>query len=177
VAAPIVIRRLRKCLRGGAVALFTCAMLGAASGAAAQTTRPGAATPAAPRTPAPPATPKTPGTPGTPPAAPEPPAEPPPPPYEKEMLRLSEIMGSLAFLRNLCSATDANEWRSRMAALIDAEATTPLRKEKLAGAYNKGFRAFALTYRSCTPSASAAIERYLAEGRTLSRAIAGRFGG
>jgi uncharacterized protein (TIGR02301 family) len=93
------------------------------------------------------------------------------------MLRLSEIMGSLAFLRTLCSATDANEWRSRMTALLDAEATTALRKEKLAGAYNKGFRTFALTYRSCTASANAAIERYLAEGRTLSRAIAGRFGG
>ncbi len=131
----------------------------------AQTTRP-ATQPAAPANRA---TPQQ--------AVPGPVVEPPPPPYEKEMLRLSEIMGSLAFLRTLCAAQDGAEWRNRMTALIDAEATTPTRKEKFAGAYNRGFRGFATTYRACTPSANAAIERYLAEGRNLSRAIAGRFGG
>ena len=34
----------------------------------------------------------------------KPPAEPPPPPYEPQLLRLSEIMGSLAYLRGLCGA-------------------------------------------------------------------------
>jgi uncharacterized protein (TIGR02301 family) len=137
---------------------------GTAPGAFGQAARPGAASPAARSAP-------------TPPPAPETPPEPPPPPYEKDMLRLSEIMGSLAFLRTLCNAADANEWRKRMTALIDAEANSQSRREKLAGAYNKGFRAFALTYRGCTSSANVAIERYLAEGRALSRAIAGRFGG
>jgi uncharacterized protein (TIGR02301 family) len=108
-------------------------------------------------------------------AAPAP--EPPPPPYEKELLRLGEVMGSLAFLRDLCSTPDAAEWPQRMQALLEAEGTTPGRRERLAGAYNKGYRAFALTYRICTPSANEASNRYLKEGDQLARTLAGRYGG
>jgi uncharacterized protein (TIGR02301 family) len=111
------------------------------------------------------------------PAPQQPQPEPPPPPYEKELLRLAEVMGSLAFLRSLCAAKDAPEWPRRMQALLDAEGTTPSRKERLAGAYNRGYRGFAVTYRVCTDSAAEATARYLKEGETLSRGIAGRFGG
>ena len=86
-------------------------------------------------------------------------------------------MGSLAFLRALCNASDSAEWPKRMQALIDTEGTTPGRKERLAGAYNRGYRGFAITYRICTASAAEATARYLKEGETLSRGIAGRFGG
>ncbi|MBK9083420.1 MAG: TIGR02301 family protein [Rhizobiales bacterium] len=113
-------------------------------------------------------------------AAPAPPAptpEPPPPPYEPQLLRLSQIMGSLAFLRELCGARDGDAWRLRMTALLEAEATTEARKERLAGAYNRGYRGFELTYRACTPAAETAIARYLAEGGRIARDLAGRFSG
>ena len=74
-------------------------------------------------------------------------------------------------------APDAAEWPNRMQALIDTEGTTPGRRERLAGAYNRGYRGFAITYRICTPSAPEATGRYLKEGETLSRESAGRFGG
>ncbi len=99
----------------------------------------------------------------------------PPPVYEAELLRLSEVIGALSFLRGLCEADDAAEWPARMQALIEAEG--PARAERLAGAYNRGYGAFALTYRSCTPSAQLAIARYLEEGDALSRTIASRYGG
>ena len=115
------------------------------------------------------------------PAQPPPPApaqpEPPPAPYEKELLRLAEVIGSLAFLRALCNASDAPEWPKRMQALMETEGTSPGRKERLAGAYNRGYRSFSITYRICTASAAEATARYLKEGETLSRGIAGRFGG
>ncbi|MGO4704648.1 TIGR02301 family protein [Microvirga sp. 2MCAF38] len=110
-------------------------------------------------------------------AAPAVPVEPPPAPYEKDLLRLSEILGSLAFLRPLCSAPDASEWSKRMQAIMENEGTSPGRRERLAGAYNKGYQAFSLTYRICTPSAVEASGRYLKEGNQLSRAITGRYGG
>ncbi|NIX76776.1 TIGR02301 family protein [Microvirga terricola] len=109
-------------------------------------------------------------------AEPAKPVEPPPAPYEKELLRLSEIMGSLALLRPLCAAADGTEWSKRMQTLLEAEGTTPGRKERLAGAYNKGYQAYALTYRVCTPSAQEASARYLAEGEQLARNIAARYG-
>jgi uncharacterized protein (TIGR02301 family) len=64
-----------------------------------------------------------------------------------------------------------------MTALLDAEATTPQRKERLAGAYNRGYRGFELTYRACTPAAETAIVRYLAEGGRIARDLAGRYSG
>lgn len=111
------------------------------------------------------------------PAEPPPPPEAPAPPYEKELLRLAEILGALTFLRGLCSERDAAEWRKRMEAILEAEGTSPGRKERLAGAYNRGYRGFALTYRACTPNAHAAVARYVREGETLSRTLAGRYGG
>ena len=110
-------------------------------------------------------------------AEPAPAVEPPPAPYEKELLRLAEIMGSLAMLRPLCNAPDASEWSRRMQVLLEAEGSTPGRRERLAGAYNRGYQAYALTYRVCTPSAQEASVRFLAEGEQLARNITGRYGG
>ena len=64
-----------------------------------------------------------------------------------------------------------------MQALLESEGGTPGRRERLAGAYNRGYRGYALTYRACTPSATEASARFLKEGETLSRNLAGRYGG
>lgn len=114
------------------------------------------------------------------PTAPQPGApavEPPPAPYEKDLLRLAEIMGSLAFLRRLCTAPDAPEWPRRMQTLLEAEGTTPGRRERIAGAYNRGFGAFGLTYNTCTPSAVEATNRYVKEGDQITRNLVTRYGG
>jgi uncharacterized protein (TIGR02301 family) len=103
--------------------------------------------------------------------------EPPPPVYEPKLLRLSEVMGALAFLRPLCGGKDENEWRDRMNALIDAEASTTGRRERLAGAYNRGYRGLSITYRRCTPNAEQLIGRYLDEGSRLARELSTRYGG
>jgi uncharacterized protein (TIGR02301 family) len=111
------------------------------------------------------------------PEVPAAPVEPAPTAYEPDMLRLAEVIGSLAFLRQLCGGAEAQAWRVRMTELLDAEGTTPGRKERLAGAYNRGFRGFALTYRTCTAAAEEATVRLSADGERLSRILAGRFGG
>ena len=49
------------------------------------------------------------------------------------------------------------------------------RKEKLAGAYNNGFRGYEMSHRACTPGARAAIRRFMNEGERLSRDIAERY--
>lgn len=107
--------------------------------------------------------------------APEP--EPPPPPYEPQLLKLAEIMGSLAYLRTLCAGKEAQDWRERMTALIEAEGRTPLRRERLATAYNRGFRAYSVTHRTCTDVSQEASTRLAAEGERLARVLAGRYGG
>jgi uncharacterized protein (TIGR02301 family) len=100
----------------------------------------------------------------------------PPPPYEKDLRRISEILGALHYLRPLCGADDGAAWRDKMRDLIEAEGGPADRRERLAGAFNEGYNGFQLTYRTCTPSADLAVRRYLAEGAKLTREIATRHG-
>lgn len=86
-------------------------------------------------------------------------------------------MGSLAYLRTLCGGREAQDWRARMAALIEAEGRTPQRRDRLTAAFNRGFKAYSLTHRSCTEASQEASSRLAAEGEALSRALAGRYGG
>jgi uncharacterized protein (TIGR02301 family) len=108
---------------------------------------------------------------------PAPEAEPPLPSYDPDLVKLAEAMGSIAFLRVLCTGVEEPVWREKMAALMDSEAKTPARRERLTATYNRGYRSYALVYRSCTPSAQEALIRLAREGEALSRMLAGRFGG
>jgi uncharacterized protein (TIGR02301 family) len=101
----------------------------------------------------------------------------PPPPYEPQLLRLSELMGALAYLREICGAHDSDAYRAKMASLLEAEAKSEARKDTLAGAYNKGFRDYELYYRVCTPAAREVIARYLDEAAKISNDVATRYGG
>lgn len=101
---------------------------------------------------------------------------PPPPPYEAEMTRLAEVLGAVAFLRDLCGAADGEDWRGKMSLLLDAEAPEGPRRDALVASFNRGFRGFELTYRVCTPNAEAAAARYLDEAARISRDITYRFG-
>jgi uncharacterized protein (TIGR02301 family) len=103
--------------------------------------------------------------------------EPPPPPYEPQLLRLSEILGALSWLREICGDKDGEQWRSSMRALMEAEASTEARRQRLAGAYNRGFRNYETLHRACTPNAEIIIERFLDEGGKLANEVTNRFGG
>lgn len=97
------------------------------------------------------------------------------PPYEPQVLRLAEILGALSHLRAVCGEPDAEQWRARMGNFIEAEAKSAARKEKLAGAYNRGFRGYEISHRACTAGARAAIGRFMREGEKLTHDIAERY--
>ncbi|WMT87906.1 TIGR02301 family protein [Pelagibacterium sp. 26DY04] len=96
------------------------------------------------------------------------------PPYQAQMERLSEILGSLYMLSPLCGDV-TTDWRGQMAELIELDEPDEDRRARLAGAFNAGYEAYARFYRSCTPSAQTAIARLLAEGDTLARDIHQRY--
>jgi uncharacterized protein (TIGR02301 family) len=147
-------------LRGVMVAVTLCASFAVLPGHAQTAPRPGAARPATPAVPAPP---------------PEPEAV--PQPYEPDLLRLAEIIGSMAFLRTLCEGQDRAVWPERMRNLIEAEGRSAPIRERLAGAYNRGFRAYALVHQQCSDVAKEAAARLANDGDGLSRKLANRFGG
>jgi uncharacterized protein (TIGR02301 family) len=118
----------------------------------------------------------------TPPPKPAAPAEQPapaeaPPPYEPQLLRLAEVIGALSYLRDLCGAGDGATFRSEFASLLETEANTPARKETLAGAFNRGFRDYEMTYRACTPSAREIVARFLDEAARIAKDVANRYAG
>ncbi|GLQ54919.1 TIGR02301 family protein [Devosia nitrariae] len=96
------------------------------------------------------------------------------PPYQREMERLAEIMGSLYFLQPLC-AEGTEDWRAQMAELIALDEPEEDRRQRLAGAFNDGYQAFARFHRACTPAAREAFLRLLAEAETRARDIHSRF--
>jgi uncharacterized protein (TIGR02301 family) len=108
-------------------------------------------------------------------AAPAPEAEP-PPPYDPEILRLAEILGALTYLDALCASDPPGDWRAKMQVLLEADAKTVARKERLAGSYNRGFHDYARTYHLCTPNAQAIIGRFLAEGAGIAHEVVNRYG-
>ncbi len=111
-----------------------------------------------------------------PPVAPPFAADPAPPPYQDRLDHLAELMGTLAFMRNLCGDGDGAAWHARMEALLDAEGATPARRDRLAGSFNRGYTGYAVSYRACTPAAEAVIERALGEGAKIAADMTVQFG-
>lgn len=93
-------------------------------------------------------------------------------PYDDRLMRLSEILGAIHYLRELCSANEGQFWRDRMRELTDSEGTSALRRAKLARSFNQGWRSYSRTYTTCTPSAQTAITRFLNEALQLSEGMA-----
>ena len=92
-------------------------------------------------------------------------------PYDDKLLRLSEILGAVHYLRELCGANEGQYWRDRMHALMEAEGSSALRRAKLRRAFNQGYRSYSRTYNTCSPSAQTAITRFLSEGSELSEGL------
>ena len=102
-------------------------------------------------------------------------AENPTAPFDGDLQRLAEILGALHYLRGICGAKEGAKWRNEMQALLDAETPSGERRERLTASFNRGYRGFQQTYRTCTPAADLVIRRYLEEGAKISREITARY--
>ena len=114
-----------------------------------------------------------------PPVQPQPqPQAPPQPasaPYDHDLQRLAEILGALHFLRGICGSNEGQKWRNEAQALIGAEAPAGERHDQMVASFNRGYRAFQQSYRTCTPAADFAVRRYLDEGARIAREITARY--
>ncbi len=88
-------------------------------------------------------------------------------PYDDRLMQLSEILGAVHFLRELCGNSDGQLWRDKMRELMDVEGSSALRRAKLTRSFNNGYRSYSRTYSACTQSAQLAITRFLAQGAEI----------
>ncbi|MGI9422982.1 MAG: TIGR02301 family protein [Hyphomicrobiaceae bacterium] len=84
-------------------------------------------------------------------------------PYDQQLYRLSEILGAIHYLRELCGSNDGQRWREGMKELLDAEGSSAVRRATLSRRFNRGYRGYSRTYRRCTVSAQATNERFIKE--------------
>src|SRR5215470_2047846 len=63
-----------------------------------------------------------------------------PAPYDRDLQRLSEILGALHFLRGICNNDEGQKWRTEAQTLIDAEAPSGTRREQMVAGFNRGYR-------------------------------------
>ena len=96
-------------------------------------------------------------------------------PFDGDLQRLAEILGTLHYLRGICGSNEGPKWRNQMHALIDAETPSGERRARMIAGFNRGYNGFQQTYRSCTPAASVAIRRYIEEGSKISRDLTARY--
>lgn len=92
-------------------------------------------------------------------------------PYDAQIYRLSEILGAVHYLRELCGAEEGQIWRTQMQDLLNAEGTSALRRARLVDSFNRGYRGYARTYRTCTRPALLAIKRFMRQGVDITDAL------
>jgi uncharacterized protein (TIGR02301 family) len=80
-------------------------------------------------------------------------------PFDGSLQRLAEILGALHYLRNICGANEGLKWR----------------RSRMIASFNRGYRGYQQTYRSCTPAADLVIRRYLEEGSKIAREMTARY--
>lgn len=88
-------------------------------------------------------------------------------PYDTKLFRLSEILGAVHYLRELCGADEGQLWRQNMQDIMKAEGSTALRRARLTRSFNRGYRSYSRTFNTCGPSAQGAINRFLTEGAKI----------
>lgn len=98
------------------------------------------------------------------------------PAYQPDLLRLSEILGAVQFLRELCGTEEGTLWRDQMQALIDSEQPDAEERARMIDHFNRGYESYRSVYRVCTDSARLAVDRYLQEGAEIAAEIAARYG-
>jgi uncharacterized protein (TIGR02301 family) len=98
-----------------------------------------------------------------------------PTPYDPDLQRLAEILGALHYLRGVCGSNDGQKWRNEAQMLIDAEAPSGDRHDQMVQSFNRGYRGFQQSYRTCTPAANLVIHRYVQEGAKIARDITARY--
>ncbi len=95
--------------------------------------------------------------------------------YLPDLLRLTEITGSMQYLRDLCGDTD-DRWRQAVGQIIANSGDNEAIERRLTAAYNRGFRRYASYHRQCTEASVNAAERFRVEGQLLAKSLVDRFG-
>ena len=95
--------------------------------------------------------------------------------YDKQMLRLSELLGGMHYLRNLCNQNEGQMWRDEMSNLIDLEDPSEIRRALFVARFNRTYRALREIYSVCTPSAVEIANKYKEESALIANELISQY--
>lgn len=93
---------------------------------------------------------------------------------QDRILRLSEILGAIHHLREICGNNERQLWRNQMLKLLEVDQPDTLRRTRMTEAFNRGYNDYRRTYGTCTPSAKTATARFFQEGDEISKLLSAR---
>lgn len=93
-------------------------------------------------------------------------------PYVDGLLRLSEILGAVHHLREVCGANEGQLWREQMSEVLGAEEPPAQLRGRMVATFNSSYRDYQRTYAACTASAKTVADRFLGEGATITKQLA-----
>lgn len=91
---------------------------------------------------------------------------------EADLVRLSEILGAVHHLREVCNANEGQLWRGKMQELLRLEDPDAALKELLIARFNRAYHQHRLAYSRCTGQARSDAARLLDEGAALTDRLA-----
>lgn len=92
--------------------------------------------------------------------------------YDRNLLRLSEILGSMHFLQQLCDSYENRLWRRQMQTLLRVENAYGERRDLLVFGFNRGYLKYQDWLDSCTVGADILIDQFIVEGSELTSWLA-----
>ncbi len=92
-------------------------------------------------------------------------------PYDDRLMRLSEILGAVHYLRELCGANEGQAWRERMREIVEAEGSNAMRRARFSRSFNQGYYGYSKTHKICTATAQTAINRFMSEGVQIAEGL------
>ncbi|MEQ9520036.1 MAG: TIGR02301 family protein [Parvibaculum sp.] len=93
---------------------------------------------------------------------------------ESDLVRLSEILGAVHHLREVCNANEGQLWRGKMQELLKLEEPSTDLKELLIARFNRAYHQHRQAYARCTGQARTDATRLLDEGAALTDRLAAR---
>lgn len=87
--------------------------------------------------------------------------------YNADLIRLSELLGAIHYLRELCNAQDGQLWRNKMAELMETESPEEDQRQLMVSHFNISYHRYRNAYSRCTDQAAQDVNGFIAEGEDL----------
>ena len=94
------------------------------------------------------------------------------PAYNADLIRMSEILGAVHLLRQLCSSGEGQLWRSKMEELLEIEKPEEEQRKLMISHFNISYHQHRRAFEKCDRLATSAADKLIEEGATLSKRLA-----